>query len=546
VSRDDLESFEEYVDFDTESWSRFEKIKELENVAEDQIHAMIGPVTKNFLIRDRETGHLFRMRETSERPGSENVSSWEMAHLIEPYLQACFHDTVEAKGILKPLKIIYEPIRSSIIYPLLPTVKDLLQYTSYESRTEEMAVTMLAQAVYSLVELRHKGILHCAVSASSFFINEDLNLQLGNFSACLKLDEEEEAHEITQEHTGVAMCSKRLEAGEDYSTVMSDFYSCAPESIFNPGYSPDMIDSWGLGILAHQLLSGGQPWDHKPRDSLTRVHWLMSNVLVSKQTFEPKSSGDQIADSAPGLIDVPESILKAAASASKASLEDGNEGAEKGSEGEARKIALVVDDSSVIRKVGSRGLGKLGFDVEHASDGLEGLEMMKLKNYDLVLCDFSMPNMDGFDCVSAYREWEKENRTSRALIIGMSSFPGEEERSKPCGMDNFKLKPLKFNDIEFDISEKKPAVAVSAGGGPAGRLLKIPRVSDLYYDFVSSLLKPYSSRMTLHEAMVHPIFENIDWGNLFEGESNEKVQALRDVVEEMNNRIESQRKGGFE
>lgn len=74
------------------------------------------------------------------------------------------------------------------------------------------------------------------------------------------------------------------------------------------------------------------------------------------------------------------------------------------------RCALVIDDSKIIRKVIDRALKNFGFNVVQAENGLQGLEEMKTTVFDIVLCDFLMPIMDGMDCVQQYRQWESSNR----------------------------------------------------------------------------------------------------------------------------------------
>ena len=74
------------------------------------------------------------------------------------------------------------------------------------------------------------------------------------------------------------------------------------------------------------------------------------------------------------------------------------------------KYALVIDDSITIRKSIERALVKMGFAVSLATNGLEGLECLQKSLFDVVLCDFLMPIMDGLDCVQQYRTWENRNR----------------------------------------------------------------------------------------------------------------------------------------
>ncbi|MHA1518651.1 MAG: hybrid sensor histidine kinase/response regulator, partial [Promethearchaeota archaeon] len=61
------------------------------------------------------------------------------------------------------------------------------------------------------------------------------------------------------------------------------------------------------------------------------------------------------------------------------------------------KTALLIDDEDYIRQLGSKMLQNLGFQVENASNGQQGLDMINQSNfsYDLVMLDLTMPQMDG-------------------------------------------------------------------------------------------------------------------------------------------------------
>ena len=66
--------------------------------------------------------------------------------------------------------------------------------------------------------------------------------------------------------------------------------------------------------------------------------------------------------------------------------------------------ALVVDDSQTIRLILRKYLGKIGFDVVEAADGVEGIARLReMSQTDLVLVDWNMPNMSGVDFVRAVR-----------------------------------------------------------------------------------------------------------------------------------------------
>jgi two-component system, chemotaxis family, chemotaxis protein CheY len=67
---------------------------------------------------------------------------------------------------------------------------------------------------------------------------------------------------------------------------------------------------------------------------------------------------------------------------------------------------LIVDDSSVMRKIVERSLRQAGIDplvVHEASSGTEGLDVLKVKQVDLILSDINMPSMDGLEFLRQIR-----------------------------------------------------------------------------------------------------------------------------------------------
>ena len=65
---------------------------------------------------------------------------------------------------------------------------------------------------------------------------------------------------------------------------------------------------------------------------------------------------------------------------------------------------LVVDDSSTMRRILKMSLARCGYsNIEEAGDGAEGLTMCQGKQYDLVLTDRNMPNIDGLQLINSLR-----------------------------------------------------------------------------------------------------------------------------------------------
>src|ERR1700739_1299979 len=68
--------------------------------------------------------------------------------------------------------------------------------------------------------------------------------------------------------------------------------------------------------------------------------------------------------------------------------------------------ALIVDDSSVMRKIVERALRQAGLaikEVYEASNGVEALDVLRQKRVDLILSDINMPNMDGLEFLRQMR-----------------------------------------------------------------------------------------------------------------------------------------------
>jgi two-component system, sensor histidine kinase and response regulator len=115
---------------------------------------------------------------------------------------------------------------------------------------------------------------------------------------------------------------------------------------------------------------------------------------------------------------------------------------------------LLAEDNAVNQKVASRLLEKQGHLVTIASDGRAALDALSRENFDLVLMDVQMPEMDGFEATAAIRAQERE--TGKHLpIIAMTAhaMQGDRERCMAAGMDDYIAKPIKFRELT-DLLEK--------------------------------------------------------------------------------------------
>jgi two-component system chemotaxis response regulator CheY len=94
---------------------------------------------------------------------------------------------------------------------------------------------------------------------------------------------------------------------------------------------------------------------------------------------------------------------------------------------EMREIrTLIVDDSSVMRKIVERSLRQAGLDqmvVYEAGNGAEGLDLLKSKNVDLILSDINMPSMDGLEFL---RQIRAQNLAPGVPVVMITTESSEE------------------------------------------------------------------------------------------------------------------------
>ncbi|NNN80575.1 PAS domain S-box protein [Vibrio sp. 11-4(1)] len=111
---------------------------------------------------------------------------------------------------------------------------------------------------------------------------------------------------------------------------------------------------------------------------------------------------------------------------------------------------LCAEDQPTNQLVLSQQLDRLGFSYEMASDGKEALERWLEGDYDLVLTDCHMPQMDGFELTSEIRRIEEERGEERTLIIALTAnaMLGEAEHCLEAGMDDYITKPVELRTLK--------------------------------------------------------------------------------------------------
>ncbi|QGK73388.1 PAS domain S-box protein [Flavobacterium sp. SLB02] len=108
---------------------------------------------------------------------------------------------------------------------------------------------------------------------------------------------------------------------------------------------------------------------------------------------------------------------------------------------------LLVEDSSINRMVAINSLHYFNCVVTEAVNGIQAIEILKLKSFDIILMDVQMPEMDGIEATIKIREELKLQTPIIALTA--SAFKSEFDKCKNAGMDDYITKPFE----EFDLIE---------------------------------------------------------------------------------------------
>ena len=185
------------------------------------------------------------------------------------------------------------------------------------------------------------------------------------------------------------------------------------------------------------------------------------------------------------------------------------------------KILVIEDDPDVADFV-KRGLIKSGYDAEVAETGYSGMELAQSGNYDLVVLDLMLPDIDGIDVCRKLRSSDDIG----IVILTARGVVGERVRGLEAGADDYLAKPFAFEellarikavlrrrsrtegvvrigDLEIDVEKRQ----VRRGNRPV-------ELTTREFDLLK-LLAQHAGRPLRHDFIIQRV-----WGYQFEGETD--------------------------
>jgi len=105
---------------------------------------------------------------------------------------------------------------------------------------------------------------------------------------------------------------------------------------------------------------------------------------------------------------------------------------------------LVIEDETKVVDFISKGLEEEGYTVAVAYNGRQGLDMVKMHDYDIVLLDLMIPEMDGLKVLRNMRAW---GINTPVLIITAKNSKEDVVRGLDTGSDDYLTKPFSFEEL---------------------------------------------------------------------------------------------------
>jgi two-component system copper resistance phosphate regulon response regulator CusR len=156
---------------------------------------------------------------------------------------------------------------------------------------------------------------------------------------------------------------------------------------------------------------------------------------------------------------------------------------------------LVVEDEKRIADFVSRGLESAGYAVDVAGDGSTASEMVHATEYDLIILDLGLPDMDG---LTVLRKIRNRKGSSPVLILSARDAVDDRVRGLEGGADDYLVKPFAFVELlareNVELAPKEFSILeylMRNRGRPLSRTMIVEHVWDMDYDGLTNIVDVY-------------------------------------------------------
>ena len=336
---------------------------------------------------------------------------------------------------------------------LLSLINDVLDLAKIESGNLEYNIQSIEvnDVITETLELiRHEAIKksirvsHESETDAAYVIADRVRLKqvlLNLMSNAVKYNNNEGSLTVRTEITSGEVKISVIDSGigideTKYSEMFRPFSRLGQES--------GMIDGTGIGLMVTKQLveNMGGRLGFSSKLGAGSVFWIEFTLCKDcRDEWKDNSASKAIVESAvdkPDILDEFETCIKDT-SATK-----------------IQKI-LLVEDNLTNQILLEEQIKILGYSVDLANNGLEGIELYESGEYSLILTDCNMPKMDGYEMAKSIRTTERDTDLHIPIVaVTANALEGDIERSLSAGMDDYLSKPIKMLDLQKMISKWLP------------------------------------------------------------------------------------------
>jgi signal transduction histidine kinase/DNA-binding response OmpR family regulator/HPt (histidine-containing phosphotransfer) domain-containing protein len=128
---------------------------------------------------------------------------------------------------------------------------------------------------------------------------------------------------------------------------------------------------------------------------------------------------------------------------------------------------LLAEDNPVNQQVAVGLLKRMGHTIDVAANGLEALEAVRSFNYDLIIMDVQMPEMDGLEATRLIRSLPGERGKLPIIAMTANAMRGDDERCFEAGMNDYLAKPIDMTKLRTALTQwgkrgEDPVIPISS------------------------------------------------------------------------------------
>ncbi len=124
---------------------------------------------------------------------------------------------------------------------------------------------------------------------------------------------------------------------------------------------------------------------------------------------------------------------------------------------------LLTEDNVNNQKLALMVLGRLGYRADVAGNGIEALDALQRQDYDLVLMDVQMPDMDGLEATGRIREIWSNPEKPWIVAMTANAMQGDREMCISAGMNDYVTKPIRLEDLVASLKRSWESLHVGEG-----------------------------------------------------------------------------------